>query len=234
MVWPVLDIDLGQSTLDHLHPINVLVPELWKTEFECSPNLAGVSWESWRRFAQAENRRIRLRDPATSVLDYRYFADTQVGRRLNDWERRLVGLGRLLLGLLRLNHEPPRIWNIRGNEQIFMLPRTHWFQALAISSPTLLLLEGCLSRRSAETRAIAANPGLFGWKHGLEANDAEFDPPLLRDENELLGTIERAQSVLQDNQLAVVMNQPRQVIPFRLSDFATGPDGLEEEEGLGE
>jgi len=29
--------------------------------------------------------------------------------------------------------------------------------------------------------------------------------------------------VLVENQLAVAMNQPRQLIPFRLSDFAAGP-----------
>ena len=235
IVSPIVDFDGDQSVLDRLHPDNVLVPESWKLEFACQRDRAGVSWETWRHFTQAaQNGPIKLRDTATSVLDYRYFADKQTGRPLNDRERRLVSVGRLLLGLLRLNHDAPRIWNIRGNEQIFMLPRTRWFQALAISSPTLLLMEGCLGGRSAETRAIALNPGLFGWKDGLEANDAEFDPPLLRDVNELLGAIERAQNVLKHNQLAIIMNQPRQLIPFRLSDFAIGPDGQGEEEGLGE
>ena len=42
--------------------------------------------------------------------------------------------------------------------------------------------------------------------------------------DELLKAIESAQQVLRDNQLAVAMNQPRQLIPFRLKDFATGPD----------
>ena len=111
---------------------------------------------------------------------------TQGGYHLNDWERRLVGVGRLLLGLLRLNHDALRIWNIRGNEYIFVLPRTRWFQSLAISSPTLLLLNGCLSGRSAETRVIAINPELFGWNSGRDTNDTAFDPPLLIGPNELL------------------------------------------------
>ena len=43
-----------------------------------------------------------------------------------------------------------------------------------------------------------------------------------------------AQEVLECNQLAVAMNQPRQLIPFRLSDFAIGSDGEGKEDGLGE
>ena len=224
-----------QFMLDRLHPNNVLVPESWRTAFACQPQRAGVSWEEWRNFAQQpQNGSIKPRDSAASVLDYRYFTDTHAGRPLAHWERCLVGAGRLLLGLLRLNHDALRIWNIRGNEQIFMLPRARWFQALAISSPTLLLMESCLDGRSAETRAIALNPGLFGWKDGLKVNDVEFDPPLLLGPTELLKALVHAQSVLKANQLAVVMNQPRQLIPFRLSDFATGPVGETEEEGLGE
>ena len=233
IVSPIIDeVRTDQTRLDHLHPNNVLVPELWKTKFPCDPQRAGASWETWRNFAHSEP--IKLRPSATSVLDYRYFTETQGGYHLNDWERRLVGVGRLLLGLLRLNHDALRIWNIRGNEYIFVLPRTRWFQSLAISSPTLLLLNGCLSGRSAETRVIAINPELFGWNSGRDTNDTAFDPPLLIGPNELLCAIVTAQEVLECNQLAVAMNQPRQLIPFRLSDFAIGSDGEGKEDGLGE
>ena len=233
VVSPIIDEpSADQSRLDRLHPNNLLVPESWKTEFACEPQMAGISWEAWRQFVQSKP--IKLRASAMSVLDYRYFTATQGGRHLNDWERRLVGVGRLLLGLLRLNHHALRIWNVRGNEQIFMLPQTRWFQSLAISSSTLLLIEGCLSGRSAETRAIAFNPGLFGWEDGREANDIEFDPPSLVGPNELLCAIVSAQQVLEVNQLAVGMNQPRQLIPFRISDFSAGADGEGEEDDLGE
>lgn len=226
LVSPIVDdFSVQQTLLDRLHPNNVLVPEVWKTNFPYERGLAGVSWETWRNFVTSEEgMQIRLRNPATSVLDYRYFDKMHSGLHLNEWEQRLIGVGHLLLGLLRLNHEILRMWNIRGNEQIFMLPRTRWFQSLAISSPTLLLMEGCLSARSAETRAIARYPELFGWIDGRKPNDAEFDPPLLGDPNELLSTIKNAQEILKNNQLAVTMNQPRQLIPFRLSDFATGTD----------
>ena len=61
----------------------------------------------------------------------------------------------------------------------------------------------------------------------MDINDVTFDPPMLWGADELLKAIESAQQVLEDNQLAVAMNQPRQLIPFRLKDLATGPDGDE-------
>ena len=228
LVFPIVnEIDIQQSRLDRLHPNNVLVPKVW-TDFPINRDSAGVSWEAWRNFVRSPKKWVTLRDSATSILDYRYFAKTHGGHHLDEWERRLVGVGRLLLGLLRCNHDVLRIWNIRGNEKVFSLPRTRWFNSLAISSPTLLLMEGCLSVRSAETRAIFLNPSLFGWQDGLEPNDTDFDPPILTDPNDLLKAIEDAQLVLVHNQLSIAMNQPRQLIPFRLSDFSISPnDGAE-------
>ena len=114
---------------------------------------------------------------------------------------------------------------MRGNEQVVRLPRAQWFEVLAISSPTFLLIESCLGARTAETRSIARTPGLFGWLDGEKANDAGFDPPLLVGATALLDAVRNAQKVLEENQLAVMMNQPRQLIPFRLSDFAAGGEG---------
>ena len=221
IISPIIDeFDADRSRLDRLHPNNVLVPESWKSKFSYTHQRAGVSWEAWQSFARCNV--VMLRALPTSVTDYRYFTHLSGGRRLEDWERQLVGVGRLLLGLLRLNHDVLRIWNIRGNEHVFQLPRTRWFQSLAVSSPTLLILEACLGGRSAETRAIARSPGLFGWTNGLKTNDTDFDPPSLLDPNELLSALVSAQNILKDNQLSVAMNQPRQLIPFRLNDFAAG------------
>ena len=152
----------------------------------------------------------------------------------NFWERRLTSIGRLLLGLLRYDHSAPTIWNIRGNEHIHNLPLAEYFGYLAISSKTLLLLDGCLSGRSAETRTIKIQPELFGWIEGLEINDLRFDPVTLENPNELIEAIEEAQKNLVENQLSVSMNQPRQLIPFSLSDFSTGADDIIESESDGE
>lgn len=221
-----------QVALDWLHPSNVLVPKSWKNASKFREDATDLSWEKWRTIL-LEGRQARLRETTNSILDYRYFAGLHTNIPLNGWDRNLAAFGRLILGMLRLDHSAPRVWNIRGNERVFSLPRTRWFQALAISSPTLLLIESCLDRRSSETRAIFRNPKLFGWNDGVEVNDAEFDPPLLQDPNALLNALRNAQRVLQENQLAVALNQPRQVIPFRLADFAAAADDDEKGDDFG-
>ena len=120
---------------------------------------------------------------------------------------------------------------MRGNELIYPLPRARWFESLAISSPTTLILEGCLGARPAETRAIFREPSLFGWRDGEIPNDAAFDPPLFYSSTDLLEQIRRAQNILESNQLAVARNQPRQLIPFRLGDFAAGAEDGRDDEG---
>lgn len=226
LVERVIAFEGSEALLDRLHPNNVLLPREWISTFSCNHERTEVSWEEWRRFVQStENGQAKLRETATSLLDYRYATDSKGGLPLDEWERRLVAVGRLLLGLLRNDYSAPRLWNLRGNEQVVRLPRAQWFEALAISSPTFLLIESCLGARTAETRSIARTPGLFGWLDGESANDAEFDPPLLVGATALLNAVRNAQKVLEENQLAVMMNQPRQLIPFRLSDFAAGDEG---------
>jgi len=227
IIVPILqDLDVGQGILDLIHPNNVLVNRSWTSEFPPDPARAAMSWEQWRSFVhenESHHRCVKLRSLSTSIFDYRYSTKIYNGQVLDPWRRRLVAVGRLLLGLLCCDHNAPRLWNFRGNEHVKMFPLTKLFQSLAISSPTLLLLESCLSSRSAESRTLSIVPGLFGLAEDGKANDVRFDPPLLSSPNALSNAVENAQRVLVENQLAVAMNQPRQLIPFRLSDFAAGP-----------
>ena len=237
LIGQVIEFNGDEAMLDRLHPDNVLLPKAWLESFDLYKDWSDISWERWRRFAQQiENGKVVMRDPTTSLLDYRFATDGKVSLFTDEWERRLVAVGRLLLGLVRNDYSAPSIWNLRGNEQVFRLPLARWFESLAISSPTLLLIESCLSARSAETRTISRAPGLFGWKEGVSANDVEYDPPTLVGANTLLDAIRNAQQVLTANQIAVAMNQPRQLIPFRLKDFAIGsdPDDATREDDNGE
>lgn len=217
------EVGSDEAVLDRLHPNNVLLPRVWIDHFRCHHDTTELSWEEWRHFARGQTgpgSRVRLRESATSLFDYRYALESKAGITIPDAERRLVAVGRLLLGLLRNDHAAPRIWNIRGNELVFPLPKARWFEKLAISSPTTMILEACLGARPAETRAITRQPGLFGWRDGELPNDSAFDPPPVYGSTDLLESIRQAQKILEDNQLAVARNQPRQLIPFRLDDFA--------------
>lgn len=138
------------------------------------------------------------------------------------WDRHLAAVGFILLGMLRRNFKTPRIWNIRGFEKFYRIPRSRWYETLKISSRELLLIEGCLSVRSAESRTMIRTPNLFGKQVGEELNDIDYDPPKLEDVDQLYEEIEIVQKILVENQFSVSLNQPRQLIPFNLSDFGIG------------
>ena len=168
-----------------------------------------------------------------SLLDYRFANDFQSGNPSSQNERRLTSIGRILLGLLREDHSAPRMWNIRGNERVFPMPRTQFYSELSVSSATTQLLDACLAARPAETRNIALQPDLFAWTDGETANDVSFDPDPIADLNDLIKSVCSAQEVLQENQLSVSSNLPRQLIPFKLEDFAAGTDNAEASDTAG-
>ncbi len=220
-----------ESDLDRVHPDNILLPREWIDCSDCNANATSLSWEDWRHFVVREGgvqSGIGLRESAALVFDYRYAIESRAGLEIPPHDRRLASIGRLVLGLLRNDHSAPPIWNMRGNELVFPLPRSRWFQALAISSMTTQILESCLGARPAETRNIPREPELFGWKVGQPLNDVTFEPPPIYDHSDLLKSIRQAQKVLEENQLGVTRNQPRQLIPFRLADFAAGDDNADE------
>lgn len=219
-----------QEILDRLHPHNVLIPRKWLDDLYVTESDQPLNWLKWRMKSKPTNKFcVTVKKKSNSIFDYRFAGDRHSGMKIHDWDRRLGTVGLLLLCLLRKKIELPRIWNIRGHDKVYNLPRTQWFQTLKVSSRSLLLIEACISNRSAETRAIWRQPLLFGNKqvkirNGKILIDSEFDPPRIDSLKELLSEIEEVQKVLEKNQLSVSMNQPRQLTPFRLSDFGVGKD----------
>lgn len=222
LISPLLtELTVGFDLLDQIHHANVLIPRTWTETFtESVP-----SWENWR--SHADNNKVMFRNQGVIIADYRYSWSLEDSK--DAWGGRLNATGRLLLGLLRFDFDAPRNWNIRGNEHANHFSRGELFQTLSISSPTLLLLEGCLSGRSAENRELLRQPGLFGWDATLAAGDIEFDAPPLDGPEAVLNSIRHAQHILVENQIAASMNQPRQLIPFRLADFAVGTEPDEDD-----
>ena len=230
-----ISVDGDVTELDRLHPDNVLLPSRWIFELNEQIGSSKLGWEQWRKFIdnEEENGRIAVQALNVSLLDYRFANDFQSGIPSSQDERRFTSVGRILLGLMREDHSAPRMWNLRGNEQVFPLPRSQIYSELAISSATTQLLDACLAFRPAETRNISLQPGLFAWKDGVAANDVSFDPEPVNDLNELIKRVRCAQDVLKENQLSVSSSRPRQLIPFRLEDFAAGADNSEEDRHAG-
>ena len=217
-----LDNVVAKNRLRRVHPQNILIPKKWLCVEEDAPHL---SWEKWRSYM--EDKSVSIKVKSTYFLsDYRYAHYTSDVQRQE--EKFLAAMGQLLLGLLCERYDAPVEWNIRGNEKIFHIPRARIFRSLAISSPTLLLIEGCIDPRGAESRLIDRSPEFFGLEEGEHANDTGYDPQPLKGAGDLKAAIEEAQDILRENQLAVSMHQPRQLIPFRIIDFAVSTDEPEE------
>lgn len=225
------------STLDRLHPDNVLLPTRWVSEFNERRDASQLGWEEWRNFTKAnDNDTVELRAAVFCLWDYRFANNAMSGVPFSLDERRLTSIGLILLGLLRNDHTALKVWNIRGNELVYQLPRARWFGDIAISSSTTQLLDACLAARPAESRFIARQPNLFARNIGDLLNDVAFDPLPILGLNDLIESVNEAQRVLRDNQLSVSANQPRQLIPFRLADFAagTGDTGTNNDAGGGD
>lgn len=207
--------------LEYTHPQNILIPKEW---LETNVSGSCLSWEEWCSHIK-ENSKIKFSKSSNFLLDYRYHSrkdrDNKVWSKQED---QFSAFGILLLNLLSRNHNRPITWNIRGNERISDIPRAQVFRSLAISSPTLLLIEGCIAPRSTENRLIAYSPHLFGLQDNEIPTDTRYDPPSLNNINDLIKAICNAQEILVENQLTVSTHKPRQLIPFRISNFAVSID----------
>lgn len=239
LLGDALTLGANLDTLDRLHPDNVLLPIEWVSTFKDRSGSSQLGWEEWRNVIEKSDQdknlhnKVELRAPASCIRDYRFAGSSKSGLPSSPDEQRLTAIGRILLGLLRGNHSAPTVWNIRGNELIYRLPKARWFGNLAISSSTTQLLDACLSARPAESRTIARQPDLFAWTSGELLNDVTYDPVPIFDLRDLFDRVSEAQQVLLENQLSVSANQPRQLIPFRISDFAVGSEDTQADNEAG-
>lgn len=206
--------------LDRLHPENIRLPASWRdisADYRVNDR---ITWEGWRQVAS--------RDPViiseNPIADFRY-SDT-LAEPERRWERRLRPLGQLLWGILRLDFDLPRAWNIRGQERSFVGIITKDLERLPISSFTLTILQSCLLPRSIETLFLPKYPSLFGNAKMQAATDIEFEMPI-RGPDDLERALVRAQSQLQRNQMTVLEHEPRQLIPVELQQVAAFIDGAE-------
>ncbi len=207
---------------DSIHPHNIQIPLKWQKE-------ENLTWESWRIFVREHKYKVTT-NPDNLINDYRYSYnqfDTQGNTPQQRFEQKLRAVGMVLLGLLKLDHNLPNNWNIRGNERLNNLPRSQTYQSLAISSKTMLLIEACLEPKSAESRLITLHPDLFGWS-GEKPNDTKHNLIQINTVNDLIDEIKKSQDNLEKNQLSVSNHQPRQLIPFDLEAIASSQNDEEE------
>ena len=219
---------IDDAELLYIHPKNVFLPKSWILNSDGSIDTKVMNWSAWQEKIRSHPGDVKINNGDFGVSDYR-FAEGEEKPMGAISERQYSAIGRFILGMVRLDHSSPPIWNIRGNENIHPLTKREWFERIPISSLTLRVIEACLGGRAAETRLMKERPSFFGNDDGEAPNDTEFDPPALSGLEDLRNAIEHARDVLKENQISVTLDQPRQLIPFTLSDFASkieeGSDG---------
>lgn len=207
------------SPILSLHPANISVPMGWKPQDTADCKLE--TWAQWREKCRSssDQAKILLNSSGRVLDDYRF----TVGSNLS--ESLFRSIGRILVGLLVGHFDAPNSWNIRGNENIVGIPTSSDLEMMAISSRTLLIIDACLNKRSEENRLQDSEQNLFSSNDFEVGDDKEFDAPILKSPDDLLNAIIESQKILEQFQISITEEKPRQLIPFRLEDFAkAAPD----------
>lgn len=208
------------SSLDYLHPANVLVPRAWTRPPENGFSQAWT-WETWRSEARALPRAVKV--TSKRIIDYRrqHAHPKQFDDDMSMWRTRLHGCGLLLLGLVSQDFRLPAYWNVRGLEGDINGFVRRQLEQIAVSSRTQGIIEAALLPRSLETASILDRPWAFyGERKVSEINDTRSDPPFIADLDDLVREITQAQSVLEARQISVLNHAPRQLIPMNISQLA--------------
>ncbi|AUS95241.1 hypothetical protein [Clostridium thermosuccinogenes] len=191
-----------------VHPSNYILPKEW---IECRSNM---SWEDWKNAIDIHrnNKTVKLRKLKEVIYDYRY---TPVILDPYSYENRelsvIHGLGILLIGLLSKSFSFPAIYNPIGMQKVWTSVLKAKLEYYPISSRTLGIIYGCLSKRNIETKFLSI------YQHELVPDDDTiFDPPHIFSISDFIQNIEKAQKILESYQLTVQEYSPRQLIPVSL------------------
>jgi hypothetical protein len=202
-----------------LHPANISLPTDWKPQGTAEGKLE--TWAQWRKTCRAPSDKTQIEFNSSGSLldDYRYKVGSSPSENL------FRSIGRILVGLLVGHFDAPSSWNIRGNENIVGFPASSDLEMMAISSRTLLIIDACLNKRSEENRLQVREQNLFSSIDFTVDDDTEFDAPIFETHDDLLNAIIKSQEILEQFQISITEEKPRQLIPFRLEDFAkAAPD----------
>jgi hypothetical protein len=189
-----------------VHPANFWISIKWKDE-------RSYSWSEWSKIIH--DFPLKLRDSAQCIRDDRY---TSKGLSL-DYQNSTIslvhGVAIVLLELITHDTSFPWVWNITDRNLIMNGAISDKIQNSNISSYTNLILQSCFSSRNRESQFwVNKKITIEGLTNIL--NDTNNDSPLIMGINDMLLYILKAQQHLEDYQISVQNNMPRQLIPINL------------------
>lgn len=217
------------ASLENLHPAKIDVPSVWTTTTPLGVS-GSWTWELWRSRVRAYPIKIRK----VKFQDYRLSPSFGSSKDDDRWPSIMRSLGLLLWGMLRQDFNFPAAWNIRGQERDLIGFVGGTLERLRVSTETREILESCLLPRSRETVLMIRFRELLLAAESAPT-DVAFDVPPIFSVNDLLLRIKDAQANLQRNQISLLSDEPRQMIPVSLTHMAStrlGPQSSNEDAPL--
>ncbi len=189
------------------HPANFILPENW---------IKKNNWQTWEKWEQEmrENTIDPNSDDQRIEDDYRiypfWFSEKTIVNERNKAINQLYGLGLLLLGLLRRSFDWPSRWFLPSHFRDWRGLFRELYYKSACSSYTIKILEGILLPIYLQKKYDKVNEYI---DYKLD-DDKEFDPPLIRNIDELKKEIIYAKDELKKYQISAYKQCPRQLVPI--------------------
>jgi hypothetical protein len=190
-----------------VHPSNYIVPIEWTKN---NPK----NWTNWKE--QIAAHKITLKEKAEFIQDYRFALSEG---QLDGQYSQIIGLATLLLGLLSKDFQMPFIWNIHGQKIANLNVVAHKMRRLSISSITYSIIESCFSLRNIDTFFVVKTQNHLKSNEKF-TDDTEKEIPPIRNLNDFKNRLSKAISVLEEYQISVQDNLPRQLIPINLGQYS--------------
>jgi hypothetical protein len=202
-----------EDKVKFIHPCNFFIPDYRARQQR------RISWWDWKKRLEAKTTRFIFQP---IMQDQRIIPEWLPTKGITSTLSIVQGVALLLLGLLRRSYEWPNIWNPIGLHKAYGNLIRELISEVSCSSYTSSILHACLLSRPRETLYFQTN--LFTQPKILEEKDTLTDLPEINSVNVMLNYLNRAREILQEYQLSVRNNIPRQLIPINLERFKRNVD----------
>jgi len=203
-----------------IHPANFLISAELKS-------IDSGSWNDWKTYIKKNplnNDSDKVIDTINIVDIEDRIGDMRITPYWKEYKRHIDlelipvrGMAMLLLGLLRRSFDWPNIWNPKGLHRAYDSITRKLILDITCSSRTRGILEACLLWRPKENFDLQM--GLFFQSMPPDPEDTLSVLPEIHYLDDFLACVKAAKEVLENYQMSVHGNMPRQLIPVRLEPF---------------
>ncbi len=191
--------------------------EIHPRNFKISKNLLGddiIPWDKLKTQLSVDKSKVSFIEEEYRLKDMRFVTPSNTEYLYsNIMESIITSLGSMLVCLLSKSLDLPSKINPIGHHFIWLEAMNLMLRKVAVSSYTRDLISGCFSKRNFETKRLINN-NVFNDQ--FAENDFKKDPPKFVNLIDFIKYIKLSQEHLENLQISVSGNQPRQLIPISL------------------